>query len=296
MLVSSVAKGTESHSQAARQPDRVPRLGNDVTVFDSCRALTDSQQFAALTRGSFKLAMFFTSFRQLKEFSIQRQLMQKCPAFAEAAVIVYNNNPKIDTQDLVQRLKSFPGVKLLVKTKQNVGYKGGPIEALDFCYDAYKIFPFVIHAHPDVLYINCTRTLMHLDAAISANTNAAFFVTPIMGGNTRKYMKRKIGHVVPGYSFDWFAFKPKMLNPKDTALHNLFSGRNSKALRKKTSGIGEALLPAIIASSGNTYMNMAARGTLDRGKGCFEDGIGLSHCHHLSLVSELSPGIDLDAL
>ena len=111
-----------------------------------------------------------------------------------------------------------------------------------------------------------------------------------MGKGTKKYMKQKIGHIVPGYSFDWFAFKPQMLHAGDKSLHNIFSQRLHKKTRKKTGGIGEALLPEIILSSGYKYAIMVEKGTRGRkdSYSCFEDGLGLSHCHNLQSVEHMS--------
>lgn len=245
-------------------------------TYKSCQDMSGSEQITS------ELAIFMTSHRQFWEFGFQARLLRRCSSLNNATLIVYNNNPKARVKDIFNLLNSFRGDVLFVHSPHNLGHMFGPVEALAECQSHLANYPMVMHMHPDVLFMNCQKTVQALRVAEQSNQDAIFFVTPIQGKNTIKFLKRTTGAVPPAVSVDWFAYRGKMLGQSPLFQHVL-----QKTLSKKYGDIFESRLPAVLKTRGIKYSILVERGTRSRGTGCYEDGIGLAHCHSLQIAESM---------
>lgn len=72
---------------------------------------------------------------------------------------------------------------------------------------------------------------------------------------------------------------------------NLWSGYDAPDARARTGLITEAAMVDRIAAAGERYVLVSKRGRKSRtgSRRCFEDGLGLSHCHDLVGRCRLHP-------
>jgi hypothetical protein len=146
------------------------------------------------------ILLFITGHSQLEEYNYFSQFLKKLSLSNACDIYIYCNNAAISPK-IVEYYQNFPQEnKRLFITSQNAGYLKGGVEAVSngFEMGIFKSYDYVVHLHPDVFITrdNQLARIMHENL----HNDIAFFVNRSMPNNDQFY------------SFDFFFFKPKLLN------------------------------------------------------------------------------------
>ncbi len=148
-----------------------------------------------------KIAILYTSFRQLAELKYFPRLFAKNRKLLDGADIVYHNNNRDFTPAQIQAALApigFKNLKVIYSPQQNVGgYPYGQFEAICDSYQALLDggYDWVIHLHPDIFIIDENKLLAEIEKAEVAGADMLVCST--------------FGHKAPAYATDFFCFKPR---------------------------------------------------------------------------------------
>jgi len=144
-----------------------------------------------------KILLFMTGYRQHEEYALQARFLARCPKLrANAELFVYNNYIQNKIEDVC---RNIPLPMKIHNTDKNAGYYLGPIEAMEFLFANrdLSVYDYVLHLHPDVFVVNEEPLMKLLEEEVS--TPNVFLVNSAVPNDSRFYC------------FDFFAFKPRLL-------------------------------------------------------------------------------------
>jgi len=147
-----------------------------------------------------KILLFITSHGQLKEYNYFSKFLKKLNLNKICDVYIYCNNTNI-SNEIVDYYKNFDQKnKYLLITSLNSGYRVGGVEAVSNGIELgiFKEYDYVIHLHPDVFITDDAYLTQVLEENLHNDT--VFFIT------------KSIPNDDHFFSFDFFIFKPKLLN------------------------------------------------------------------------------------
>ena len=147
-----------------------------------------------------KLAILYTSHRQLRELDHAPAFYERSPLLKNQVDVLFHcNNAAIDESVLRDKLSKLPVGRMEVRIapSQNVGgYVYGQYEALGDLWDHIDLsqWDWIVHLHPDLYLADPVKLLAAIEAADQANV-------PLL-------VSRVFGLGQPAYATDCFAFKP----------------------------------------------------------------------------------------
>jgi len=147
-----------------------------------------------------KILLFITGHGQLKEYNYFSRFLKKLNLNKICDVYIYCNNTNI-SNEIVDYYKNFDQKnKYLLITSLNSGYRVGGVEAVSNGIELgiFKEYDYVIHLHPDVFITDDAYLTQVLEENLHNDT--VFFIT------------KSIPNDDHFFSFDFFIFKPKLLN------------------------------------------------------------------------------------
>lgn len=157
-----------------------------------------------------KILLFITGHQQLTEYNYFNLFLKNTCLNHKCDIFIYCNKPDI-SPDIVKYYKQFEQVnKKIFITTQNGGYRTGGVEAVSNGIEMgiFKEYDYVIHLHPDVFITDSTNILNILEENYENDT--VFFIT------------KSIPNDDLFFSFDFFIFKPKLLN-ENIFINSLYS-------------------------------------------------------------------------
>ena len=148
-----------------------------------------------------KVLILLTGHRHNQEFKLCGLCLDKCKKLKQYCDVFIHNN-KIDN-DIVLNVQYIKTNKRIYNTDQNDGFLNGGLEAVSDCIEMLNLksedckYDWVLHMHPDVFIINEGPILKLLTQEL--NTDNVFYVNYSLNNKVL-------------YSFDFFLWKPKLLN------------------------------------------------------------------------------------
>jgi hypothetical protein len=149
-----------------------------------------------------KILILVTGHQQNLEYKYFGQLLSRCAFLSSSQCEVFIHSNKYNN-DISENIKYILNKKNVHVTNKNAGYTLGGIEAVGDCIDMLNLcspdsdYDFVIHVHPDVFITNDTMLVNILnDELYSDNV----------------FLLNKSFHDDFCASFDFFIFKPRLLN------------------------------------------------------------------------------------
>lgn len=175
---------------------------------------------------------------------------------------IYCNNNRVSKEEIEQCLEKFKGKKSIFQDSFNAGYLLGAHTGLKVNYNVCKNYDYVIHLHPDVIFIEESKIFNFLKGALDKDID--FLISEFPEG-------------IEGFGSDFFIFKPKKNHFKD--LIDITSA-------KYVGASPEALLRRYILENNISYFRLPRWDSYNlnpAGKCWFRDrdDIGLCHEHNL---------------
>lgn len=157
-----------------------------------------------------KVLILMTGHQQNLEYKYFGQLLSKCALLSSENCDIFIHSNKVNN-DISKNAEYIKNKKTIHITDKNLGYTLGGIEAVHDSIELLNLvknteYDYVIHIHPDVFIINDSELVKLMNDEL--NTTNVFFVN-------RSFDDKR------SYSFDFFMFKPKLLET------NIFKGYES---------------------------------------------------------------------
>ena len=168
-------------------------------------------------------------------------LMQAVPLVRDAAMLIFCNNPKRDTTDLVSRLRRYVQPRRwLLHSPDNAGYECGEFASLAASSQVWSRYAWVMHTHPDVVvtpefYLRLSVRLPRLES------NVGFI------GDSYQ----STAHI--GYNMEAWVFRPRlMLRPNnspaavDQPPHSIFKTAAESCIGHSTGSSVRKMWPEVL--------------------------------------------------
>lgn len=154
-----------------------------------------------------KVAIFLTCYHRLEELELYAQFLKKAPPIYESwDPILFCYNDQVSDQQLKDSLRGFSQNRLtVIRSKQNWGWQFASFEGLVQAYQQLRTYDVVLHTHQNVYIVQ--GGLMEKLIQFFHSQPYPLATSEVM---TLDRLNQPASLV---YTTDFFAFKPKEIDP-----------------------------------------------------------------------------------